>query len=335
MALNFPNSPTVGQIYTDSTSGFSYEWDGTVWKSFTGASSSNIKIIDDISSSFNGSTQTFPLTANGSAISPPTSQSVIVNLGGVIQDPSDDYTISGSNITFTTAPASGLTFSAVSLGPAVPIDYANDGNVYTRTTFTATAGQTNFTVTGTYTVGYLEVYRNGVRLTSGSDFTATDGTTFVLADAANLNDEIESIAYNVATIVTTAGQFDNINVTGISTLTGQTNASNINATGVVTSTAAIVGSAVTVRSTGINAGVGIVTATEYDITNSSNTFNATGVSVTGVVTSTAAIVGSAVTVRSTGINVTGVVTATSFVGSGSNLSGLPAGYSDLDNMLFG
>ena len=35
-----------------------------------------------------------------------------------------------------------------------------------------------------------------------------------------------------------------------------------------------------------------------------------------------------------GIDVTGIVTATSFSGSGANLTGLPAGYSDLDAALF-
>ena len=35
MALNFPNSPTDGQIYTDSASGNRWTWDNanTVWKS--------------------------------------------------------------------------------------------------------------------------------------------------------------------------------------------------------------------------------------------------------------------------------------------------------------
>jgi hypothetical protein len=69
VALNFPSSPTIGQVYTDATSGFSYEWNGTVWRSYSPSSSSQIKVIDDISGSFNGVTQSFPLTTSGFALS--------------------------------------------------------------------------------------------------------------------------------------------------------------------------------------------------------------------------------------------------------------------------
>jgi hypothetical protein len=289
MALNFPSSPTIGQVYTDATSGFSYEWDGTVWRSYSPSSSSQIKVIDNISGSFNGVTLTFPLTTSGFALSVVNNASLRISLGGVIQSPGTDYSVSGTNIVFTTAPESGLSFSGISLGPAVPVDYANNGNVYTRNTFTATAGQTVFTVTGTYTVGYLDVYQNGVRLTSGVDYTATTGNTFTLTTPANLSDEVESVGYKVATIVTTQGQLDNLVVTGISTLTGQTNASNINASGIVTATSFS----------------GPLTGT------------ATGLAGTPNIT-------------------VGVVTATSFVGNGSGLTGLniPAGYTELDGMLF-
>jgi hypothetical protein len=68
---------------------------------------------------------------------------------------------------------------------------------YTRTAFTATASQTVFTVT--YTVGYVEVFYNGVLLPS-SDYTATNGTSIILATAAILNDIVEIIAYAVAAI---------------------------------------------------------------------------------------------------------------------------------------
>ena len=116
MALNFPSNPTVGQVHSDTDSGFSYEWDGVVWKSFTTASASNIKRIDDISSSFNGILTSFALTSNSSPVTPTNNQSLVVNLGGVIQDPTDDYTITNNNNVFSTAPVSGLSFSAILLG---------------------------------------------------------------------------------------------------------------------------------------------------------------------------------------------------------------------------
>ena len=67
--------------------------------------------------------------------------------------------------------------------------------VYTKTTFTATAGQTSFSCT--YTVGFVDVYLNGVKLTT-SDYTATTGTTVVLSVAAALNDIVETIAWTIS-----------------------------------------------------------------------------------------------------------------------------------------
>jgi len=67
---------------------------------------------------------------------------------------------------------------------------------YTRTAFTATGGQTTFSVT--YTVGYVEVYVNGVFL-NGSDYTATTGTDVVLATACTAGDIVEFVAISVNT----------------------------------------------------------------------------------------------------------------------------------------
>lgn len=58
-------------------------------------------------------------------------------------------------------------------------------------TATATAGQTSFTVTGGYNINQLAVFRNGVRLVNGSDYTAIDGATVTLISAASLNDTLE------------------------------------------------------------------------------------------------------------------------------------------------
>ena len=59
--LNFPDDPSSGDKYTDSNSGFSYEWDGTVWKSSDPSTASNIEEIDDISGDFDGSETDFTL----------------------------------------------------------------------------------------------------------------------------------------------------------------------------------------------------------------------------------------------------------------------------------
>ena len=48
MTLNFPDAPSVNDEYTDSTSGFTYKWNGTVWISTDPARAANIKELDDI-----------------------------------------------------------------------------------------------------------------------------------------------------------------------------------------------------------------------------------------------------------------------------------------------
>jgi hypothetical protein len=76
--------------------------------------------------------------------------------------------------------------------------------------------------------------------------------------------------------------------------------------GVVTATEFdISGSSNTLTAGGLN--VGVATATEFDISGSSNTLTAGGLNV-GVATASSVIVGSAVTINSSGINVTGITT---------------------------
>ena len=74
-------------------------------------------------------------------------------------------------------------------------------NVYTKTTFTATASQTTFTLN--YNIGYVDVYLNGVKLTT-SDYTASNGTSVVLGVAAALNDIVETIAWTTWAATNTA-----------------------------------------------------------------------------------------------------------------------------------
>ena len=76
-------------------------------------------------------------------------------------------------------------------------------SAYTRTTFTATAGQTAFTVT--YAVGYLQIYVNGVLLT-GSDYTASSGTGFTLNVACAVGDIVEALVITTSVTGVTTGK---------------------------------------------------------------------------------------------------------------------------------
>lgn len=70
-----------------------------------------------------------------------------------------------------------------------PISLTN--NVASRlVSATATAGQTTFTVSGGYRINAISVYRNGVKLSDNEDFTASDGSTVTLVNAASLSDTI-------------------------------------------------------------------------------------------------------------------------------------------------
>jgi hypothetical protein len=191
MALNFPNSPALNDVYIDTTSGFSYQWNGTVWISFSAASSSQIKVLDDISGSFTGIAFTFALTSSSTSISPPNAQSLIINLGGVIQDPSDDYIVSGSNIIFSNAPNNGLSFSGVSLGPAIPVNTIPSGTVTGGSlTVAGILSTTNLFVSG------ISTFVGGFNL--GIQSTGTNVTTGVIT-ALNFIGAGNTFAYNAGT----------------------------------------------------------------------------------------------------------------------------------------
>jgi hypothetical protein len=69
----------------------------------------NVNLLDSIAGSFNGSTTTFNLTLNGAVVKPSSALNLEVVLGGIQQQPIVAYTVSGSSITFATAPATNET----------------------------------------------------------------------------------------------------------------------------------------------------------------------------------------------------------------------------------
>jgi len=112
--------------------------------------------------------------------------------------------------------------TGLSIDPATGVLTVSGGsggsfNFRTIQEFTATSGQSTFTISGGYVVGYVEVLINGVYL-SESLYTATNGTTIVLDEAAATDDIVTVFLYsiynfggniyarNVDTLTATAGQ---------------------------------------------------------------------------------------------------------------------------------
>ena len=71
--------------------------------------------LDDVSSQFNNSKTIFNLTIGGQAFFPGNPYTLLVSLGGVIQEPLTSFTINDDQITFASAPQSGANFFCVVL----------------------------------------------------------------------------------------------------------------------------------------------------------------------------------------------------------------------------
>jgi len=144
---------------------------------------------------FSGNNSTTVFTMS---VAPANTASVLVAVSGVLQDPST-YSVVGTTLTFTQAPPTGTgNISARYLG--IPASNVTTTAYRTVTTFTATASQTTFTPPS-YTVGFINVYRNGVLLTPTSDYTASNGTTVVLASGAASGDTVIVESFLVSSVL--------------------------------------------------------------------------------------------------------------------------------------
>ena len=137
------------------------------------------QILDDISGSFTGSTPgPFNLTVGGTAVLPGNEQSCLISISGVLQDPAA-YTISGSQITFTSNPASSDTFFGTVLGNTFDIGTPTDATVSAgslSSTFFVKNNQTwtDINMTGSYNGALV-----GPVTISGT-ITIPSGSTFVI-----------------------------------------------------------------------------------------------------------------------------------------------------------
>ena len=157
------------------------------------------KIIDDISSGFNGSTTSFALQVSGATPVPfPIStQQVMISVNGVVQEPdpngSAGFKLLGSNIVFSSAPANGHAFFGVINAGA---DYVTAGSEFpdgsaTAPSFTFQDDQdTGWFRNASGDVGYssngsaiLNFDGNGLTIAAGKGLTVDTSTLKV--DAAN------------------------------------------------------------------------------------------------------------------------------------------------------
>lgn len=170
-----------------------------------------------VTDSFSG---TGSQTAFTMSVAPAGTTNVLIAVSGVLQDPST-YGVVGNTLTFSAAPPSGTANISVRyLG--VPVTGVTTTAYRTKTEFTATAGQTTFTPPS-YTVGYIDVFRNGVLLGS-ADYTASNGTTVVLTIGATSGDLITTESFYVSSVLNaipnTAGSVGSANiVTGVTLTT--------------------------------------------------------------------------------------------------------------------
>ena len=153
------------------------------------------KIIDDISSSFNGSTTSFALTVGGYAPVPfpINTQQIYISVNGVLQEPdpsgSAGFKLLGTNIVFSSAPTSGHAFFGVILSGA---DYVTVGTEFpagSATSPSITFGTDNDTGMYSVTSGQMGFTSNGVQtFTLDSDgFRFNDNKKLICGSGSDLN----------------------------------------------------------------------------------------------------------------------------------------------------
>ena len=117
----------------------------------------------------------------------------------------EDYTVEDGEATIRVSGVAATTFT-------------------TSQTITATQGQTSYTVSAGFTEGFVDVYHNGVRLITGTDYTqGNDGSTVTLATGATVGDELEFVSWkSLGDIVhiQSLKTASDLTVTGVATATG-------------------------------------------------------------------------------------------------------------------
>ena len=177
-------SAATGQMRWNTTDGALEVYNGSAWTA-VGTGSSN-KILDTFTA--DGSTTDFTLS-----VTPANEDALIVFIDGVYQE-KGDYALTNAVLALDTAPASGEKI-------AVHITTASvhDGTSATNQQFTATAGQTAFTLSADpKSENNTQVYINGV-YQQKTDYTVS-GTTLTFDTGLTVGDVVEVNSFTVTTL---------------------------------------------------------------------------------------------------------------------------------------
>jgi hypothetical protein len=268
--------------------------------------------------SFNGITTAFTMYQGTTSylFEPIDERQIVVSLGGVIQQPGVAYTVgTGSSIFFSDAPGIAATCFITALFSNT-VGVPTDAVKLNKQVYTPSGIQTSFTVTDGYRSGYLDVYRNGIRLVDGSDFTASNGTTFSLTTPATGGDVVDIIAYKTLNIQYAEFAGLSTNVDG-----GYGSLTNLQVSGISTLGNVLIGAGGTdllvkgnARVTGIlTIGQGSIVLNGSTDTISGSTFlNSTNLSISGISTFAGITTVTGTTLFTKQLSVSGIVTAQDF-----------------------
>ena len=147
-----------------------------------------------------------------SGLTPSTSSTGAITLAGTL-----GVTSGGTGLTSVGALGNVLTSNGTTWVSQAPTSTYSS---FTPTTQTATSGQTVFNVT--YTAPYIMVFLNGVLLNT-VDYTATNGTTVVLATGATAGDILDFLTFTTSAMVSAGGSNTQIQYNNSGALAGNAN----------------------------------------------------------------------------------------------------------------
>jgi hypothetical protein len=217
--INRGSSPNVALLWNESTDSWTFTNDGTNYEQLGGGSAgsyansafikANAAYAFANTTTTWGTRQAFVATAGQTVFSPGSGYLagyIDVYYNGLKLYGGEDYTATdGINVTLSTPATVNDIIEVVGFGANVPV-----ANVYVlnsmasllnRQTFYANSGQTLFTPSLSYRVGYVDVYYNGIKMNIPEDVTANNGTTInfvTVSPTVNSIIEIVGLTPNVA-----------------------------------------------------------------------------------------------------------------------------------------